>query len=445
MLALILKRFKRVLPMFPGNTWAGYFDDSRWALSLAIRSLKNPDPSQQACGSVIIQRAFAQMIRIMGYDRPPTEQGRLVEIEKFLMHPESTYLKGCVTPGSFVRNGRYAKLVQNKDRSDFLSNKPDSENFLRLSDAPREFDECHLKDAKPILADTPELKKSLIPGVRGYADLNSKLSMVGAVGYYFMAMNPGASWWRNPDGTLLALPFSNFKGGLSAVRANGGYLPSQSLALSLGFINLVLPDIEANHLVMIDSERKETSDNKKVLGVRLSFDSRKKGSAGVVTSRVESVSLLGELVLKFHEALKDLSSWKAESDQWVERRSNAERDPFYKTSIRKDYDDFVSSLFGDRQNLLDLVATGDDSVRHSVDGLRLAIALHLAAFSHRVGSTNQANCYASLVTDLATGKEEGVGECNSAQYQVWHAAMQLAGTAFNSPLFLNDGLMPDGQ
>lgn len=444
MLAAVLARFKKPLPMFPNNSWAAYFEDSRWALSVAIRALKNKDLTQQACGSVIIQRSFAQMIRIMGYDRPPTSEGHLVDIEKFLMHPESTYLKGCVTPGSFVRNGRYAKLIQTKDRSDFLSNKPDSENFLRLSDAPREFEDCHLKDAKALLAETPELKKSAIPGVRGYADLNSKLSMVGAAGYYFMAMNPGASWWRNTDGSLLALPFSSFKGGLPAIRANGGYLPSQSFALSLGFINLVLPDIEAHHLVMIDSERRETSVDKKILGVRLSFDVRKKNSAGVITSRVESVALLSELVLKFHEALKDLGSWKSESDRWVETRSSAETDPYYKTSIRKDYDDFVASLFGDRQNLLDLVATDDESVRHKVDGLRLAIALHLAAFSYRAAN-GRANCHASLMTDLATGKEVGVGECNSAQYQTWHAAMQLVGTAFNSPLFLNDGLMPTGQ
>ncbi len=443
LLKLIFKRYQRLLPLFPGGSWNSYFEDSRWSLSLALRSLKSPDLIQQACGSALLQRAFAQMISIMGYDRPPVEaNGGLIPMERFLMHPESTYFRGCIAPGSFIRRGRYAKLIQNDKRSDFIDNKPGRESTLRLADAPRTLETCTHRRSIPILADTPERMRSDIPAPRGYADLHSKISMAGAAGYYFMALNPGASWWRTRNSTLLSIPFTNFKGGIPALRAGGGYLASQSLALSLGLINLILPDIEAHHLVMIDADRKETDIDDKILGIRLSNEIHKKGSGGIIESRVETVSLFAELVFKFHEALKDLASWKTEADRWVKIRSEAERHPDYRLMIKNDYETFIKSLFGDPQNLQDLVETGPESARKQIDDLRLALALHLARFSVKKAEGG-ATCYASLVTNLDTGVEEGFGTCTAAQYEVWHRTMQLVGTAFNSPIYLNDGLMPE--
>lgn len=438
----VLAVFARRVPMFRDNTWASFQEDMRWGLSAGIRGMQSVNPIEQACASMIFHRAFAQMLSIKGYDRPPTKVVKtpkgirrpLAELEELLVHPKGQRLKGCRATGSFTRRGRLTQ-VRDAELSDMSKG-----SILQLSSQPLPLEACQLSSSNSMLESLyPDTKNEIAEGALTQfpnASLNQKLEFLSGMSYFMMAFAPGAKWWFGED-ALVSYPLSDFAStSVSDMLASGGLMPYESFALSLGFLNLVGNSLIEEHLVYVDEDNKEVArDSDKVAGIRIASVPRKPFEKGSVVTDVRSVMLLVDVVFRLDETLSKMASW------YETFKRNP--DPTLKAKL-------YEGMFGSEENLQMLTDSGAASVRSQLKDLKLALALLLNKFAKAEGRDAlgriQYSCYSTLTLDPESGVEFPEGQCSSqrgnrlqSELELWSQAMRLVGRVYQSPLYLEMG------
>jgi|GEM_PF-3562612 len=438
----VLGALAKRVPMFRDNTWASFQEDMRWGLSTAIRGMQSVNPLEQACASAIFHRAFAQMLTVKGYDRPPTKNIRtekgnrrlLVDLEDFLVDPKGQKLKGCRATGSFTRDGRFTQ-VRDSEMAEMDSKGP----ALLLSAEPQQLGRCELGQNNEVLASLyPDTKNKIAQGRHSNvsnANLNQKLEFMSGMAYFTMAFTPGSKWWFSED-ALVSYPLSDFAStSVSDMLASGGLMPYESFALSLGFLNLTGNSLIEEHLVYLDENSKEVDGEGKVYGVRISSNARKTFDKELIVTDLNDIILLTDLIFKLDESLAKMAKW------YEVFKKNP--DPNLKTK-------FYEGMFGSEETLIMLTENGPKSVRTQITDFKLALSLLLTKYAKPTGKDAEGKvtytCYNKLSLDPVTGVETPSGECSlqrgprlQTQQELWRQALRLVGRAYQSPLFIELG------
>lgn len=440
--------------MFRDETWTSYLDDMQHGVSVAVRGMQSPSPKEQACASVILQRAFSQMLTVKGYDRAPlinvTHNGRkrktLPHVSEFLASPTASVFKSCRQAGSFLRDG---KLTQVKDH-EFVGSSGGS--GLLLTNKPNGADPCQPKWAYPLRNHKEQWTVSLNPKDFRAANFHEQLEFLGGTVYFLMAMAPGAPWWFN-ERSLMSYPLADFGDNAEHkdMLASGGLLPYEAFAISLGYVNLLGMPLLEEHLLYVDEFNREVDGSSdEVMGVRFSRVPIDQMEQDNVVTELDSVLLIADVVFKLDETLKTMDEWfdKALVDMKERERIGGVAGK----AAELEHDAFLMGMFGagsrsDALETLELLT--DDSkgsLRDQMEQLKVAITMLLPRFARPISIDGETrySCGTELHTDLKTGFEVLKGDCkNTSSNRIqslhtrWKQVLTLVGRTYQSPLFLD--------
>lgn len=439
--------------MFREETWASYLDDMQYGMSVAVRGLQSPSPKEQACASVVLQRAFSQMLTIKGYDRAPlrnvTQNGKkrkiLPHVNDFLGSPTSSVLKSCRQAGSFLRD---EKLTQVKDH-EFVGGE---ESALLLTNKPNSADPCQTRWATPLRNHKEQW--TVYRNAEGFkpANFHEQLEFLGGTIYYLMAMAPGAPWWFN-ERALLSYPLADFGDNAehNDMLASGGLLPYEAFAISLGYVNLLGLPLLDQHLIYVDEfNRQVDGSSDDVLGVRFSRDPVSKIQNDTVVTDLDSLLLIADVVFKLDETLESMDKWFEKA--LVDMQEREAIGGVAGKAAKVEHDAFLMGMFGagsrkDAKETLELLTDDSEgSLRAQMDQLKLAITMLLPKFAvaQTVHGETRYSCGTELHTNVKTGFEVLKGDCKEAPQERlqtlhtrWKQVLNMVGRVYQSPIFID--------
>jgi|GEM_PF-1476736 len=459
--------YQRDTALFTKPTWDSFREDQRAGLTAAIRGINSKSAVEQACGTMLLHRSFGQMLTVMGYDRPEmredreTHQSSLPPLAGLLDGKESNAFRVCKTPGSFVRQDFRTPLA----REDLLNLSKTAASFS-LARSPYVPEPCR----DPVSKQSADYRESrgLPLGKNDAISAEQLLEFVSGVTYFSMAFNPGATWWKN------GLPMASIPS-LESLATSGAVLPTDAHALSLAFLQLSFSNVQDRHLVLIDGDGRETSDESKTMGARISLAPRVTGSGGKVVTTARSAALLAEFAFRFSKNLDSLSNWYGSARVFVRDEDRRLREelaqrlqgegfnlpdadlPPGKRQKKQElikhfsellvmntasYSTLVNEMFGEEANLVTLVDNGSPkAVRKRLEDLKLISSLMLVSLVQRLPD-GRITCFDRLESDVETGAELKFGECSSrdstvggSTRELFRQAMGLAAQEYNSPIF----------
>ncbi len=417
----VFKAYNRPLRVFSPGGWPQFSQDMKVSLTAAIRGLNSSNIQSRACSTVLMHRAFAQLMAVMGYHRPPIEEERRLSFfppfQNMLKSKEDNELVVCPSPGSFLQGPHRLLLTREQ-----LGNGGEA---FDLAQDPQTAQLCSRQEAKP-LSHAPRVWSAADAARASGSQVAAFLN--GAVNFAF-AFNPRSQWWR---GTQVGFPLSPFDG-IEKIKSSGAILPADAHALSLGFVNLGFDLLMKKHLVFVNDAQKEVPSSAEATGVRLSEASRTAMSGGKVITTVAGSAQLMEIAFKLGHSLGLLDRWRVEAEESIREELAFERDPVKRRALKADFNMFLEGMFGSADTLERLGSGEKGSVRDQLRSLSLASSLLGARFVVR--ENGRVTCASRLVLDLASGVETPEGRCTASEEAAWKYSLLLAARTFRSPYF----------
>jgi hypothetical protein len=432
----ILRAYSTPVDLIVSEEWSEVFRLDRLALASSVSAFLRNDPLEQACATVLLHRSFAQMLAVIGMDRLPVKptskdpkRYAFPEIAQLLNGKDSSEFMVCPTSGVFAKDESYIRVSV-----DFLGSYTKEGPPLDLSRQAKRPELCTPQTAIPFAQAQDSLWPPRRQAIEDLARAEDWLDVLGGFVNFAVAINPGSAWWRSSQ-NVLGYPLVAFDD-INRAKGLGGILPVDAHVLALGLLNLGVPNFLNKHMVYLNSENRfrDMSDSD-VIKIRISEDAfdRTKLAPKQVRTTIRSAARLAEMAFKLSNSLWRLDDWLVTARaSLADEISRSEKGLSSRTveSILKEYQDFVEGLFGSEENLLLLVATGDNSIRADLERLKEASAMLMAAFENPQGV-----CFASLDLDLSTAVEQGVGECNPAERKEWNYSLSLIADRYQSALF----------
>lgn len=416
----IFQSYSAPLNLFSKSTWAGMIGDFQNSLSVAIDSWNSIDPEEQACANILFQRSQAQLLSIMGHDRPgfwedSNANSWLFNVPDLLTARDSTKIRVCPTPGSFAKLGRRAFIALD----DFAIDPSKRPAPIKITKGPYAAPPC----TAPIARDSREYSQfkgeALSSQLVGQG--NDLIDFLSATSQYVIAMNPGAPWWRNRKYPLVDLT------GLDSLEKSGGILPSVSYALSLGLTYLGLERVLDSHLIFVDSQNRRTSNQDAAFGVRISHQSDNNKNLEIVVSDAKATLRMTELAFKFYESFEHLAFWNEQ--QLANFDGNTAALEAYKAKIK--------SLFASESNFKKIIGQDAGGALPQLKRLQLATSLLLTKFAKKLPDGTY-TCYTKLQTHLQTGDEIATGDCRKEDkeaHKLFKNISAILAKKYSSPLF----------
>lgn len=270
------------------------------------------------------------------------------------------------------------------------------------------------------------------------------LNLLHGVSHFLVSFNPGADWWTS-DTNVTPFPLAAFDN-LAQIKTSGGILPLQSHALSLALVNIAIASIVKEHVVLLDSEGNETTDQDNTMGVRYSDKARTPLSGGTIVTTARNASLALETVLKFSASFERLATWKVGANRHLDDDLSKEPDPKKRDALIKEYSTFVKGMYGSDSNFDRLTSHEEGSMRKKLEKVELALALLGASFA-KPEPNGSFSCYNQLVKnlDLRNSEEQKLGKCSEEDEKRWKRVMAQVASLYHSPLFAKFALAPSDQ
>ncbi|MEO5667627.1 MAG: hypothetical protein ABIR96_06190 [Bdellovibrionota bacterium] len=395
-----LQIFSKNLPVFRAGGWNALAADMRLGLGAAVVGVRSGSPHERACAANIIFRSTDQLLQLMGQETLPlldTSKGQsyVPSLEGLLTARDATTIRHCNSVGSVLRNDKRVRL--------------DESTLSRLSEISDRYD----WNEKPLPLSYCKPEQTSVAGdIQTSSDpeftaLDAILARIEAFGHYLFAFNPAAIWWKQSP----IYPLGAFAG-LKDIQDQGSLAPMRVHALSLAYLQFNLLHFQNRHLVFLDENGVRTLDKNQAYGIRLS-DAEIGRDAVIAKSSLRSVLKWAELLAKFDRYLLSVETWSKSSQASSSR---------------------VNGLFVSRTNLKTLIGPSGEN-RKNIHKLYLATSLLLLKYVDRDDPTH---CARQIVTDLATGGEEMLGDCAELRPQLASALRKLA-IQLNSPLLKRTG------
>lgn len=319
--------------LFIDKKWATYSHDVKLSLALSIEALQEDDPVSQACAITLIHRVFGQMLTIKGIEKPPfVNAPNDLTTNKFVKRKGSTLinfgemlvggregnqLRVCHTPGSFLNvKKKNLSILSEDDLGDsdnatkFAIAKEvqwSEEQYTCLRDESVSFHkpEQYFENME-IIAKAANTKAYFADKERGNSADN--LDFLSAMAYWVFSFNQAAPWWNtshDPSPLITKdLPIGNIQ-----ELNHYAFLPPQSVALALGFLNLGFTNFEERYIIPVDRDNKELPNFNDAGGIRISTKVYKKGDEGLITTSARTAAILVDTVLKAKIALDRIEEW----------------------------------------------------------------------------------------------------------------------------------------
>ena len=381
-----LEVYSRKLPVFRGGGWSSLAEDMRLGLGAAIYGYRSGSPRERACAANIIFRSTDQLLQLMGQKTLPlvelgTAQSYVPSLEGLLTSSDSSTIRRCNSVGS---------IASGKDRVQM-----DEKALSRLSSVADRYTwnstPLPLTYCKP---GTSYVSDELSPSSSGApTKITDLFSRMEAFGHYLFAFNPASVWWRQG-----LYPLGTFEG-LKDIQDKLSLAPMRVHTLSLAFLQMNLIHLEKQHLVFLDENGVRTLSQDEAMAIRLSDAPLSKESPVATTSLTSALKFVS-LLTKFDRYLKSIESWSSTS-------------PSSTT---------VNGLFGSRANLQALIGKNGEN-RRLIQKLYLASSLLLLQYVDREDPTT---CHRQIVSDLRSGEEETLGDCNELRPALADSLRKLA-------------------
>ncbi len=426
--AEILKHYTRPVALFRAGGWASFNDDNRRGLALAIRGFSSRNADEQACGTILLHRSFAQMLSIMGHNRIPVERtanrerANVVPVEKLLGKRDGTVIQTCAEPGSFAKQG-LAQLLD-RDSLGAYDSRLAAESPLDLARTPRRLNDCTLDRALGQVSESSQIEDT--------ARSEELIDFLSGSVHTLLALNPRANWWRDSQ-----WPLSKFED-LQQILSSEGFMPFEAHALALAYVNIGFTNLAERHIVYIGADGRELTSAQGARGIRISDLPHVRGNGGRIRTSISSVVTLTQLVHKLDYAFELVdrlqedfknSLEEAHADSSAEGR-RAEKE------LQKNIEDITVGMFGSAASMAKVADAGPGSARAQMQDLKMALGLLLTSFAEK-DSDGVVQCVSALEKDLSIGDDSKVGRCTTAEKAEWKRALILSGKYMKSPLLMD--------
>lgn len=249
---------KAVTPLFLGDNWKSFSEDSLGSLSVALGSLYEiSNFKEKQCANYLLQRNFAQLLSLKGYKSPIYKKKKRSKLEELDPdnHP-SFQLES--KPGSYIDLTGSPLILSNED----IANYDPAKKFLSLASSSR-------------------------PGLASAAE---NIQMLNSMLQFFQATSPAHPKVQGPQNYLLG----------DITEVNTALLPYEATSLSLGMLLMNFKNIAALNLVKVNATGTELKEGQSAAGVLIG--DRLPGS-DVISVSLDSVSKLSDSIVYLERSL----------------------------------------------------------------------------------------------------------------------------------------------
>lgn len=262
-------------PLFAGATWRDFADEAETSLQAAVSGLKSTEASERTCGLVLLQRGFAQLLTLKGYQSPPIVSSGSSEGPKSktpILSASNREFRKLDVNGAWIPATQGSPIVLS---SEAISGYDPVRQFMTLSATPTE-----RRGAKGTFAD--------------------QVALLEALTIFFEATSPAAAWHEQtyPYGDIAESPTA--------------LLPPDAHSLALGMMIMSFKNVAALGIQKVNAEGSLLQPGQSAAGIVLGQvnPSTKKAvvSAENVARFVNAVVFLETSLQAF--AKRPVSEWK---------------------------------------------------------------------------------------------------------------------------------------